>query len=605
MGVGGNFWDLLKPYARNEGLDFLRGKNVAVDLSYWIVQHETAVKRGSVRNPHLRITFFRTINLFSKLGAFPVFVVDGEPSPLKARARIERFLRASGVDASALSPVPEEGVSVKRNGFFTKCELLELLGMPIVRAKSEAEALCAQLNREGQVEACITADSDAILYGAKCVIKCFRPNSKDPFECYHVSDIESGLGLRRKQLVAISLLVGNDHDLHGVPGIGIDTAVRFVKLFGEDEILNRLHEIGKGDIQDSFKSVVEFHDESSKKMKSPHCSYCGHPGSKKAHLKLACEYCVANGLEKCLEKPVGFKCECSTCQEDRRIKEQKKHKNWQIKVCKKISGETNFPNNEIVEMYTKHSHFHDDSNDPSLLWQSPKIELLVDFLAYHQRWEPSYIRQRMLPMLSTIFLREMASSPREGSLLHDQYEFDSIHRVKVRYGHPCYVVKWKRSTGNTSNGVHSISSNEESSIQSGESIEASELGDLSDELDIPSILLDDGCCFLLTDEDMELVQAAFPEKVDKFLQEKELKDAKSRRRKLAPSDKSESPKPGGVQLSITEFYRSTKVVVQVTPDEKCRNPQKQSPPKVGAKSSSSSSNLNLSKSVRRRLLFDK
>ena len=69
MGVGGNFWDLLRPYARNEGFDFLRDKRVAVDLSFWIVQHETAIKTNA-RKPHLRLTFFRTINLFSKVHIF-------------------------------------------------------------------------------------------------------------------------------------------------------------------------------------------------------------------------------------------------------------------------------------------------------------------------------------------------------------------------------------------------------------------------------------------------------------------------------------------------------------------------------------------------------
>lgn len=53
--------------------------------------------------------------------------------------------------------------------------------------------------------------------------------------------------------------------------------------------------------------------ESSPKPKSPHCSNCGHPGSKRAHLKLACEYCSASSNENCMQKPVGFKCECSTC----------------------------------------------------------------------------------------------------------------------------------------------------------------------------------------------------------------------------------------------------------------------------------------------------
>ena len=62
---------------------------------------------------------------------------------------------------------------------------------------------------------------------------------QEPLECYHMSDIESGLGLKRKHLIAISLLVGNDYDLNGVQGIGLDTAVRFVQGFSEDEILNR------------------------------------------------------------------------------------------------------------------------------------------------------------------------------------------------------------------------------------------------------------------------------------------------------------------------------------------------------------------------------
>lgn len=54
-----------------------------------------------------------------------------------------------------------------------------------------------------------------------------------------MSDIEAGLGLKRKHLIAISLLVGNDYDLSGVQGIGLDTALRFAQNFSEDEILNR------------------------------------------------------------------------------------------------------------------------------------------------------------------------------------------------------------------------------------------------------------------------------------------------------------------------------------------------------------------------------
>jgi len=59
-----------------------------------------------------------------------------------------------------------------------------------------------------------------------------------------MSDIEAGLGLKRKHLVAISLLVGNDHDMNGVRGIGLDNALHFVKAFNEDDILNRYGSFG-------------------------------------------------------------------------------------------------------------------------------------------------------------------------------------------------------------------------------------------------------------------------------------------------------------------------------------------------------------------------
>lgn len=57
---------------------------------------------------------------YLQFGAFPVFVIDGTPSPLKSQARIARFFRASGIDLSDF-PVAEEGFPVERNGAFSTC----------------------------------------------------------------------------------------------------------------------------------------------------------------------------------------------------------------------------------------------------------------------------------------------------------------------------------------------------------------------------------------------------------------------------------------------------------------------------------------------------
>ena len=40
-------------------------------------------------------------------------------------------------------------------------------------------------------------------------------------------------------MVAMALLIGSDHDLHGVPGFGVETALRFVQLFDEDHMLDK------------------------------------------------------------------------------------------------------------------------------------------------------------------------------------------------------------------------------------------------------------------------------------------------------------------------------------------------------------------------------
>jgi len=54
-----------------------------------------------------------------------------------------------------------------------------------------------------------------------------------------MSEIETAMGLRRKHFIAVSLLVGSDHNLNGVHGVGLDTALRFVKNFPEDEVLDK------------------------------------------------------------------------------------------------------------------------------------------------------------------------------------------------------------------------------------------------------------------------------------------------------------------------------------------------------------------------------
>jgi flap endonuclease GEN len=164
---------------------------------------------------------------------------------------------------------------------------------------------------------------------------------------------------------------------------------------------------------------------------------------------------------------------------------------------------------------------------PLLSWNKPDIEALVDFLTYKQNWEPSYIRQLILPMLSTIYLREMASSPSTPLLLCDQYEFHSIQRIKIRHGYPYYLVKWKRATCGMISSVSTkkpevegeMNREEVVSDDEEEATTASESPELLDEPDVLQVLSDDGSSFLLTDEDIQLVNNAFPKESMRFQEE--------------------------------------------------------------------------------------
>lgn len=275
-------------------------------------------------------------------------------------------------------------------------------------------------------------------------------------------------------------------------------------------------------------------------------------------------------------------------------KNKKRNENWKLKVCRMIASEQNFPNNEIIEMYLNKQQQYD--GDYHLSWGNPKIDMIVDYLAYYQHWEPSYTRQRMFHMLSTIFLRGVASNSND-QLLGGQYKFDSIQRVKKRFGHQLYVINWKKPTCETSNVICIPYEDSDSEQELGIADESTDLLDESGGLQIH---VKEGCSSLSTEEDMVLVQNAFPEKVSQFLRDKELKESRSRRKRPMKSENSESPK--GVQLSITNFYRSSKVPCHEKPEEGESGCPKSSTDTSGERDNEPIRNY--SKSVRRKLLFD-
>ncbi|XP_060556631.1 flap endonuclease GEN homolog 1-like, partial [Ruditapes philippinarum] len=243
MGVT-QLWQILAPVEQHRALSSLSGQTLAVDLSIWVCENQCVKQmQGVVSKPYLRNLFFRISHL-TQLGVKLVFVIEGAAPELKWDTMIKRQQSRFPGRQGKQAPQRPAGKQTRRNfNSWLKecCELLEILGIPYIQSKGEAEALCALLNANGLVDGCLTNDGDAFLYGATTVYRNFTMNSKDPHvEMYRLSDIQSKLGIDRGGLVALGLLIGCDFVPKGVPGIGIANAVRLLQSLQGQDILIRL-----------------------------------------------------------------------------------------------------------------------------------------------------------------------------------------------------------------------------------------------------------------------------------------------------------------------------------------------------------------------------
>lgn len=85
----------------------------------------------------------------------------------------------------------------------------------------------------------MTQDSDCFLYGACVVYKNFNASGNGSVDVYRMESIEKNLKIGRNKMIALSLLCGCDYNEKGVLGIGKETAIKFLQLFGDEEVLDR------------------------------------------------------------------------------------------------------------------------------------------------------------------------------------------------------------------------------------------------------------------------------------------------------------------------------------------------------------------------------
>jgi len=240
---------------------------------------------------HLSGLLYRTTNLVEN-GIKPVYVFDGKPDELKnntiaqrkavkekAKEEYEKALEKGDLEtarmkAQATSRLTWDMVEESK-------KLLELMGIPYVQAPSEGEAQASHMTAKGDVKATASQDYDSLLFGAPLLIRnlTITGRRKLPRKRIYVNiepeliDTERNLkrlGISRKQLIEIAILVGTDFN-EGIRGIGPKKALKLIEKHGtlENIIKAREYEIPNYErIRDMFMNP-EVTDDYALEWKNP------------------------------------------------------------------------------------------------------------------------------------------------------------------------------------------------------------------------------------------------------------------------------------------------------------------------------------------------
>ncbi|KAK6379246.1 hypothetical protein LTS17_006164 [Exophiala oligosperma] len=230
-----------------------RPLRIAIDAAIWNFQTQSG--QGG-KNPALRTLFYRLVKLLA-LPIDPVFVYDGKNKPLTKRGRtVSRYGTCISNEMSK--------------------KLIQAFRFPYHTAPGEAEAECAMLQSKGLVDAVMSQDVDAIMFGSTLTLRDWsKEASKHNKSPTHVSvldhlRIKSLSGVDPDGMILVALLSGGDYDEAGVAGVGSTLACEIARAgFGGDllDLVRKADEDGVKEWRERLQYELETNESGYFKMK--------------------------------------------------------------------------------------------------------------------------------------------------------------------------------------------------------------------------------------------------------------------------------------------------------------------------------------------------
>jgi len=238
-------------------IENLSGRRVAIDAYNTIYQFLSTIRqkdgtplmdsKGRITS-HLSGILYRTAKLL-EMDIRPIFVFDGEPPKFKRKTiekRIElkaeaqrKLEEAIARGETELKTYAQATVKMTEEIINESKTLLNLMGIPVIQARSEGEAEAARLVQEGEAYAVGSQDYDSILFGANRLVRNITISGRRKLpgkgvwievepEIIDAKENLEHLGITRKQLIWAAIMVGTDY-YEGIKGIGPKKGLAIVK----------------------------------------------------------------------------------------------------------------------------------------------------------------------------------------------------------------------------------------------------------------------------------------------------------------------------------------------------------------------------------------
>ena len=263
MGIK-NFMKWVNRYAPGSieltNLDKMSNKVLGVDASLLMYKAELAIKGNGfeMRNnngkitSHLYVSFFSIIRLL-KNNIIPIYVFDGKPNKLKNFVLHRRELKSDSakLKLNKLKQIKKRTNKIKKD--INKLEIisfdinvsmendlikmLDLMGIPHIKAKNEADSLLAYMEINKYIDGVISDDTDIIIFGTNNLYKNVSTHVKTTkSSIQHISyeKIIDHMKWKREQLVNLAILLGSDY-APTIKGVGM---VKLTELINNNYTLN-------------------------------------------------------------------------------------------------------------------------------------------------------------------------------------------------------------------------------------------------------------------------------------------------------------------------------------------------------------------------------